>query len=253
MGNVALSTVLSRLGLTDNLRLCLDAGDSASYTSGQSWLDRSGNGYDFFLGATSGATTDDPTFNGVAGTLSSAEYFSFDGGDVFQYDTTNETWMENIHKDNAQFTLMAWVYFGSFSAAQGLFGNNASANTGFTWVVTAGALMSLLTTNGGATVLNQASTYVLPATTWVCVGLSLDEGRTLRWFANGPRDTDPNTYASPSSSGATYTTQIGSRGNANNRLVSGTRMASFMAWEGRALTSTEMTAVYQATRNRFGV
>ena len=46
-------TMLRRLGLTNGLKLCLDAGDANSYTSGEPWLDTSGNGYDFNRGTTS--------------------------------------------------------------------------------------------------------------------------------------------------------------------------------------------------------
>lgn len=255
-GNVALITTLTRLGLTDNLRLCLDAGDSASYSSGQSWLDTSGNGYDWFRGNAAAANTDDPTFNGVAGTLSSAEYWSFDGGDHFQYDTTNETWMENLHKDNAAFTLMAWVYISSFPGTVGLFGNNASANTGICWVMNTSAQLGLVVTNGAGNALIQSSTHANATNAWLCVGISVNEAvgaGGIRYFSNGVRDTDTSTYTSPSSGSASFTTQIASRGNGNGRVPNGSRMAQFMAWEGKALTTAEMTAVYQATRNRFGV
>jgi hypothetical protein len=58
--------IICRLGLVTNCKLVLDAGEASSYTSGQSWLDLSGNGYDFFLGSTSGAAANDP-FGGPLG------------------------------------------------------------------------------------------------------------------------------------------------------------------------------------------
>src|SRR5688572_10725967 len=112
--NDTLLTILNGLGLTANLKLCLDAGDNLSApAAATSWLDRSGNGYDFFRGTTSGADATDPTFNGTPGELSAAEYWSFDGGDFFRYDTTNETWMQNLHKNNALLSFFCWLYLPS--------------------------------------------------------------------------------------------------------------------------------------------
>ena len=96
-------------GLTSGLRVVLDAG-SADAGSGQSWLDVSGNGVDFFRGADGNSSTDDPAYNGTLGNLSSSEYYSYDGGDFFTYDSTNESWMQDMHKDNAEFSIAMWLY-----------------------------------------------------------------------------------------------------------------------------------------------
>jgi len=106
--NVTLIDAITTAGLTSGLQLALDAGDTNSYSgSGQSWLDTSGNGYDFFRGITGGANSDDPTFNGTSGGISINEYWSFDGDDFFIYDSANETWMNNLHKNNAQWS---WLF-----------------------------------------------------------------------------------------------------------------------------------------------
>ena len=118
--------VINALGLTGGLKLVLDAGDVSSYSSGQSWLDLSGNGYDFYLGDTSSSESSDPTFNGTPGNLSTSEYFAFDGGDYFIYDSANETWMQNIHKDNAKFTICIWFKFGTQDHA--LIGDAGNSN-----------------------------------------------------------------------------------------------------------------------------
>ena len=104
-GHTELITTIRRCGLTTGLKLCLDKGDANSYASGQSWLDVSGNGYDFFLGATGGAEASDPTSNGTAGGRSPEEYWSFDGVQFFRLASANPTWVNNFHKDNAKFTL----------------------------------------------------------------------------------------------------------------------------------------------------
>jgi hypothetical protein len=94
--------VIQECGLTSNCKLCLDAGDSSSYDgSSQTWYDLSGNGFDWYCGATSGAEASDPTFNGSAGGKSPSEYWSFDGGDWFVMAVAEPSWINNLHKDNA--------------------------------------------------------------------------------------------------------------------------------------------------------
>src|SRR5688572_16443964 len=50
LGTNNLYQEIQGLGLTTGLQFSLDAGSADSYTSGQSWLDLSGNGQDFFRG-----------------------------------------------------------------------------------------------------------------------------------------------------------------------------------------------------------
>jgi len=94
----------------------------------QKWLDLTAGEYDFFRGADSTATTDDPTFNGTPGNKSVNEYWSFDGGDFFAYDSANEAWMETLHKDNSKFCVLAIFYANNISIGPG--SNTASAATG---------------------------------------------------------------------------------------------------------------------------
>lgn len=76
-GGTSLINTLSNLGLLTNLKLCLDAGDLNSYDgSSQTWKDLSGNGTDFYRGATSGSEASDPTFNPVGNGGTYQDYFS---------------------------------------------------------------------------------------------------------------------------------------------------------------------------------
>lgn len=72
-------------------------------------LDKDGaalTAYDFYLGATSSASTDDPTFNGTAG--DSAAYFSFDGGDKFKMQVNPPTtFLQELGKNTQDF----WIAF----------------------------------------------------------------------------------------------------------------------------------------------
>jgi hypothetical protein len=248
---------IQRLGLTGNLELCLDAGDGSSYTSGQPWLDRSGNGFDFNRGATSGAEASDPTFNGSADARTLSEYFSFDGGDYFTYDTTNETWMENLHKDSALFTIVSWVYVATAAANRPIFGNNnanAVLANGVALFVGAADIVTFLCDKTGAICLNVSSSNTINEGAWNFISVSIDEAATTGFFrVNDTVTTFTSTYNVPTASNAANTTQIGAFGNNGAPLVSGCRIAELAAWEGTALTQAQVQNIHTATRGRFGV
>ena len=254
--SMRMDPVIKRLGLKSGLKLILDAGDSSSYASGQSWLDRSGGGYDFFLGATSGSEASDPTFNGTAGTIGA--YWSFDGGDYFKYDSANETWMENLHKDNAKFSIATWIYIGTAATVQYFCGNAGSAagHTGIRFGYTASNQSLLEILNNGANPLAQFTTATFGAGAWTFLGISLDEAvgaNGLLMQINSTQETYTSTYTSPASGASSFTLEIASRGNASLPLTNTSRMAAFCMWESAALTAAQMLALYQATRRRFGV
>lgn len=248
---------ITSLSLTSNLTLCLDAGDSASFTSGQSWLDRSGGGYDFFLGDNNSVTATDPTFTGTAGNRSSSEYFAFDGGDYFTYDTTNETWMQNIHKDNANFTIICWVYVTSTSNTQGFIGTRGAAgsgNTGFTFFAD-GLQLNFSVQNAGTSVILLASGTQLVTNQWNFVAVSLNEATGANGAfiqRNATQTSFTSTYSSPAAGNATNTLQIACRGAGNFPFLNNGRMGVCAAWT-TALTTTQVNNIYDATRGKYGI
>lgn len=261
---------IQRLGLTSGLKLCLDAGDIDSYSgSGQKWLDTSGNGYDFFRGTDGTSQSSDPTFNGTAGAQTSSEYWSFDGGDYFAYDSANETWMNNLHKNNAIFSGFYWFYLGELPSD----GDDDdfrlwSTNNSTASPSTVGARMVLDApsdrpgigvNNGSETILITpiASVGTLAKNAWQCVGLSYTESTGAGTILlNGSTGTgSPGGYSSPSSSSADGVFTIGSApdGEATTRLPNGSRLGVFCMWEGVAISEAQLTSLYNATRVRFGV
>lgn len=252
---------IRRLGLLNGLKLCLDAGDAGSYNSAvqtTKWLDTSGNGYDFYRGTSTGGDAAEPTFNGTAGKLSSSEYWSFDGGDYFLYDTTNETWMQNLHKDNAKFTVVSWIYpAGATSNAILGTASNLATNIGIThFVNTSNGTVGLQIRNGsGSNVINTADGTSITGGAWNFTGVSVDEAAgTGIIIANSEVNTFTSTYTSPSASNATYTMQLASSGNGATSPIRNTgRLAAVMVWESVTLTEGQLRAIHHATRWRFGV
>ena len=256
-GQTELIHTIRRCGLTSGLQLCLDAGDALSYSSGQSWLDRSGNGYDFFRGATGSAAGDDPTFNGTAGNRSPSEYWSFDGGDFFTYDSANETWMDSLHKAGAKFTIMGWVYVpGSITQSSYFWNTSGGAVTGsFIEVTQISNQLKLTVRNAGVGVLSIQMSTAVPTNQWAFIAISLTEATGANgaiFQMNGTQELFTSTYVSPATTAATATAQLGVLTTLPS-LPSASRLGMFAAWEGVALTQTQLNALYQATRGRFGV
>lgn len=244
--------IVRKLGLTPSLKLCLDAGDGASYTSGQSWLDLSGGGYDFFLGADGAATGTDPTFNGTPGNLSSAEYFSSDGGDRFTYNAANETWINNIHKDNAKFTMLCW-FFPTGGTWNGIMGTNTNNNTvvGFNCFCHTTSFWLNISNGGGVSIFGP-STGGAADGVWNFYAVSVDEANnTSAIQANSTQVISGGQYASPSASDAGVTMNLMTCGAGGLPAQSGARMAMVCMWEGLSLTPGEMMAFFNATRGRF--
>lgn len=246
--------VLRKLGLTPGLQFCLDAGDAASFASGQSWLDRSGNGQDFFVGLNGSATASDPTFTGTAGRLSSGEYFACDGGDYFTYDTANETWMESLHKDSALFSFACWMYPAG-SAANGLFGTlgNSASNHGAQLLCnTSNGNVSYQVGNGSGTLaLNASSNLGAVAGAWQFFAVMVNEAesRVVRMRNLTAAETS-SAYGSPSSSAATSVFGVGQLGGGSTPLPNGGRIAFAAAWTGER-TVKQMRDFYALTSPRL--
>lgn len=251
---------IRRLGLLNGLKLCLDAGDADSYNSAvqtTKWLDTSGNGYDFYRGTSTGGDAAEPTFNGTAGKLSSSEYWSFDGGDYFLYDASNETWMNNIHKDNAKFTFAFW-YYPAGSTISRIFGTGATtANVGFFVFVrtdTGGLGIQIKNGSGSNAMAAEAAVGAVDGA-WQFFAVSVDEAaNTAILMRNGLATTVSGAYTSPSAASATYAMHIGSGGNgATVPIANGGRLSGAPVWEGVALDAGQLRAIHHATRWRFGV
>jgi hypothetical protein len=248
--------ILRRLNLTSGLQLCLDAGDGTSLpAASDTWNDLSGGAYHFYPGSGTGADAADPTINGTAGQLSSGNYLSFDGGDYLTLNQANPAWVNAIHQDNFIGGMAAWVYIGS-DALQGIAGNdaNSSSNIGFHWSLST-TNQGIIIVRGGGIALNANFSGMNPtAGAWNFVAWAINEpAATGLMFKDGTVQAFTSTYSSPSAGDATYTMQVGSRGNASGPLSNGSRIGMFCAWQGADISQSALEALRQATRGRFGV
>lgn len=254
---------LTELGLNSGLKLTLDPGDAASYASGQTWTDLSGNAYNFLRGDTSSSETSDPSFSGTAGNQSSSEYWTFDGGDYFTLGQANPSWVDNIHKSGAKFSILEWVYVDNVSTAQNFGAIGAAEFTsggGFTFAGSSSVTRAVgigIYKNG----TNNAATYTKRTTAlannnaWNLLGVSVDigAGNVILTINDTVETYTSQSYDTPTSSAAGSTLRIGRTGNTGGYSPATTRLSGVAIWEGVALTSAQMQAVFSASRGKFGV
>jgi hypothetical protein len=262
MPRANMMSVIRKLGLTQGLKLCLDAGDEASYSgSGQTWNDVSGNGHHFYRGATSGSESSDPTFNGTAGRRSKDEYLSFDGGDFCRLAASNPAWLQNAHKTGAKFGFAMWAYIPTLSVWYSLFGNSGHTLAGvgiapFVNDANDGIFFQILNGSGSSLTLSQGGVSNAVTTGWNFLAASYDAAigaGGMVFQTNNTRGTADSTLSSPSSGNASQTLDIGARGNGNQPSPNGFRVANQVMWEGVAHLKYELAALFQATRGKFGL
>lgn len=250
--NKSFRSIIDDLGLSTGLQLCLDAGDAASYPgSGQKWLDRA-QGYDFFLGPDGTVTGTDPTFTGTAGDLKDTTYWALDGTQYFRYDSANEVWMESFHKAGAELTIVLWLQMGALGAGTAICGTQGATagGTGFSFIMLPANQLQFQVINVGVNVLAIATdspARTFAANEWAFIAVSVDEsaganGAILQ--LNGGQQVWTSTYVSPAAGNASFSMEIGARGNANLPLPNLSRIGATMMWN-RALSAAELMSIYQ--------
>lgn len=263
LSGLPLIDVLTRLNLTANLWFVGDAGDANSAPNGATqWLDTSGGGNDFHRGTTTGGQTTDPTFNGTPGGLSSAEYWSFDGGDFFTYEATPPAAVQ-FQKNGATFTLGCWIYRGTGTVGQRLLAGRGTTSAGYAWNVRPGGTDSpqwYVYDNSLATEVIAAADNGVPVGQWSFMGLSVNEngGAVSFHYLNGNynpvggHNTWDSAYPSPGTADL-VDLRIGAYDGTTQPLVNGTRLAQFFIYAGTALTKSDFDSIYNATQGRFGL
>jgi hypothetical protein len=256
----SLRDIITDLGLSTGLKVCLDAGDASSYSgSGDTITDRSGNGNDFKRGTAAGSDSADPTFNGSGGGLTASEYFSFDGGDNLTIVGSNP--LQAFHKAGAKLTILCGVYpVINGSGTNILLGDNVfSTQLGFRVQIQPTGPLAWAAGNGTTQTNIKIGTVLTAANSaWAVTGMSLDASVGANgafFFLNGAVELFTSTYTSPSASNASGVLCVsGSEGATTaNRLVAGSRLAWIAVWDGVALSQAQMNAIYNEAGLRLGL
>ena len=214
--------------VTDGLVLCLDAGTLMSYLrSGTTWRDISGNG-------NNGTLTNDPTFN------------SGNGGSVV-FDGTNDFVQCTGSLTLTAATFVSWIrrngtqsqYDGIlFSRGTNVTGINfqTSNRLGYHW-------------NNNANTYNWGSGLTIPDATWCMVAVSVTSTTATAYLCqSGGITTATNTVTH----GSSILNDIKlAQDDAGGRFFTGN--IAIAQIYNRALSSTEITQNFNATKGRYGL
>lgn len=258
---------LRNVGLTDGLKLCLDAGDINSYDgTSQTWKDLSGNGSDFYRGSGSGTDGADPTFNGKAGGLSANEYFSFDGGDYFTAVNTNPQWLKDIFRvgSAAVFamvrlpsdtnTYLLATEDGTGSHYGGSFKYSADAG------IKAAGLVFMNASAGGPSLLyaGGVASFSFPGN--YGIGVSTVIASNGDWQVSGSLNANsapldaPSPGTIPATNDPTNTkARIMANGNVSQIAPNGARLYGLAVWQGISVAPDRLAYLYTFMKNRFGL
>lgn len=248
---------ITDLGLTSGLKLCLEASALASWPgTGQTWLDESGGGYDFFLGTDALPSDNDPAPPPLTNSLlrTGGGSWYFDGDAYFTYDSVNETWMNAIHQNNAQFTIVASFFMPALDTSgvgHYLMGDTLSGTqVGFQLMILNNRLI-FLTTNGAIQSYGVSSSSLLTAAGWHTVGISIDESTGLGTIVvdGVAQALSGIVYNAPSAAIASWKLQVAAVGNGAGALTAGWYLHAVAAWQGVALTSAQLVSMVNAVQH----
>ena len=225
--------------ITENLVLCLDAGNSKSYPgSGTAWTDLSGNGN--------------------TGTLQGAGYNSANGGSI-SFDGTDDS--VNISPTNfnlSEFSINIWFKSSSVSSDYLRLIHKADT-TGSTkgFLIansqTDGKLVFVYQPNYTTGEVLKRSTSLISNNIWYNVNMIYNSSSEIKIYFNGVENVG-ETSTSPDVEWVSNTgnfLSIGNRAGGNESPYNG-NIAQASVYN-RALTATEVSQNFNALRSRYGI
>ena len=217
--------------ITDGLVLALDAGNAKSYPgSGTAWSDLSGN-------SNNGTLTNGPTFSSANGGA-----IVFDGSDDYVQVTgsitvTSATFITWIKRDGSQTDWSGLIHSRNGNIV-GLHFNQGGTKIAYTW-------------NNASNTYLWNSNLLIPNDQWCMVALSVNPTSATAYLCQSSGITsNTNTVSHPSQ---TLSDILIGRDDAfaTGRAYDG-NMAVAQIYN-RALTASEITQNYNATKGRFGL
>jgi hypothetical protein len=220
-------------GTASSTVFALDAGLTASYPrSGTTWFDLSGNSRNFTL-------TNGPVYSSV-------------NSGVISFDGTNDYAELNYTLPNNTITVMVWYYSGSWTTADlldSVIANDGPVNSGFDirkWYTNELQLVEWFSSGGRNPIIG-----TLNDNSWYLIAYTYD-GSRLKTYLNNTKTNDAAV------TGPRYaiaqTIHIANEpffGAGGTRALAG--FVSEVRILNRALTDTELTIYYNATKGRYGL
>ena len=214
--------------ITNGLVLNLDSANKDSYPgTGTTWTDLSGNGNNGTL------------LNGVA-------FNANKNGGVMYFDDTDDTVSignSSLFSITNAMTVFAWVNPSSTSGWDGIFGGSISGFVHFQLYL---GTINIYIYGPNASYSNNDS-YNVPANAWISIGFTYD-GTTLKVYVNGSQLA--TTIAGSGNVTSNSDVRVGWAYDTSR--VFGGYIGTTQVYN-RALSATEITQNYNATKTRFGL
>lgn len=260
-GGVAkgLFSMIQEAGLSTNCVLALDAGDISSYagSGAQQWTDLSGSGHHYNRGSTSGVDATDPTLAGTAGALDETNYWStFAGSPPFSIVSGPTTFDDAWAQSGGKFTIACVLYLSS-AGFRGICGNTTGANpagNGGLMVSTIGAgnasLRLTTATFASANIITSSANFTTNVVQFAAV--SFDQGAGTCVLQLNSTQESTSGLTGNDSGAPPQNFQIANTGAGANQFSASDRMYAFAAWSGTALSTSQLTSLYNKLKaNRF--
>ena len=241
--------VLTSLGYTSNLSVCLDAGAISSYNGSGNWLNMVTHSL------TEVAYSSTIAFNGTPGLCSKDEYFSFNGSAAF----SNWFRFSQFIRPSFAYTIAAMIYLpsGLAAATYDIYANAGYTGPGIKFGISSSRYPYLRMYPLASTTSYTRTASSGPSTgRWVFFALVAVEGSTciLTWhdmLGNTGQHysaTVPYTETLSAANNASLNSTIGASNT--NFFASGMRIGAFMIWES-AFTTTQLNNIRTQLRNRW--
>ena len=218
--------------MTDNLQFVFDAGNPRCYTSGSL---RMVNLVDFQM---TGSLINNPTF-------SSANLGSIGFNGSNQYIAVNDA--TNLNPNTESFSVVCWVYGGPSGGADGWVTKRTGASNGY-YLGMIGTSTYFITANIGLQRTDTLVANYVPAVWRMCTGVLNKQTGAQSIIINNNEFTGTNTAPTGSH---TNSAQLWIGNDSAGNPTSGSIAMALIY--SKALTSTEISQIYNATRGRFGI
>ena len=219
--------------VTDDLVLCLDAGNAKSYPgSGTVWKDLSGNGH-------TGTLSNGPTFSSNNGGI-----IDFDGNDHADFASSND-----FTFGTGDFTISQWL---NYDTLQG----SSVDMRGSSWTNT--AVSNYIKDSTKWATWRRSPSYPSAADTWYTSTATLVTGKWYNFVALRDSGTFKLYINNVLDGTVSFTESLAGGGlvmgvNVSNSNGFGGKMGSTMIYKGKALSATEVKQNFDATKKRFGL
>lgn len=212
--------------------------------------------YDFYLGDSSSATTDDPTFTGSAD--DPAAYFLLDGSDMFSLASgTNPAWIRDWQKTTAgtNFTIVTAMMVQTHNLTQHIFSTMSSGTgvgvRGIINTASNGLNKGIVQRGGSGNAVGTATDLTSADNDIVLLVFSYSHAGTLRVWQNGFLQEISLTFNNTTTD-ASAKLRFGVLATASNFLVNTTRIYGFSGFNEYFDNTKEaaIRAAYEARHER---